>query len=207
MTSNRDLRTRLAAGNNADLYAAMFSAHGLAFCLTDHAFGAADRPPPYYSHLIVLAPDAGDAILAEFKALAVRHEERLGLKDGFCSLDLKRAGFKTLFKAQWIWKAAQTTCRSEWTRIDNPEALIQWEAAWQSRSPAPQRLFPPALLDRRDIALFARPEGTVFAAGCIANLSDECVGVSNVFGDAPDIFSEAAKAAQSFASPLPRGCP
>lgn len=66
-------------------------------------------------------------------------------------------------------------------------------------------MFPDLLLDREDVIFLGRLEAGRFTGGCIANLSNECVGLSNVFAESPSqrSFAEAANAASSVGGRFP----
>lgn len=192
MTAPPDPRVSLAAANNADLYQAVFRGHGLRFRRSDIAFVALDRPPPYYSQMTVLSPDDPEAILEEIDALAQRTESTVGLKDGFATLDLAACGFETMFDAQWIWRAPQRA-QTEWQVVSTSAGLEQWEEAWKlGGSPTDVQMFPPDMLGDTTITFLAKWDGDQIVAGCIANLSPDCVGLSNIFGSIA--FAAAAKA-------------
>lgn len=202
-----DPRAVVAANNNGDLYAAMFGAHDLAFERLPYAFVGRDRPPPYYSDLTVLLPDHGQDIIAQLGALSEQFGGIVGLKDSFCELELEANGFETLFDASWIWReAGRHAAAADWLRIEDEAGLLEWEAAWKrGGSPTQQRMFRAELLERPDIVFLARRDGDAIIAGCIANVSDACVGISNVFARSPsdDVFAEAAAAVASVAPHLP----
>ncbi len=201
MAPDPDPRVTLAAANNADLYQVVFRGHGLRFRRSDNAFVAVDQPPPYYSQMTVLSPDDPEAILAEVDALAQRAEAVVGLKDGFSTLDLTGRGFETLFDAQWIWRAPQSA-QPTWKVVSSAAGLDCWEAAWKrGGSPTDVRMFPPDMLGDASVAFLANWDGDQIVAGCIANLSPDCVGVSNVFGS--DAFAAAAKAVGALYPTLP----
>ncbi|MCY0095700.1 hypothetical protein [Hoeflea ulvae] len=202
-----DPRALSAAGNNADLYAAMFASHGLASKRLPHVFVGIDRPPPYYSNLTVLAPGHGDEIAAELRVLGKKFAGALGVKDSFCELDPAPLGFEILFGASWIWRAAGVPASLDgWERIADQAGLELWEETWKNTgSPTRQRMFRPSLLERPDIAFLGRREGGEIVSGCIANLSGDCVGISNVFSKTPPdgLFVQAAAAVASLAPHLP----
>jgi hypothetical protein len=202
-----DPRAVIAAHNNADLYAAMFASHDLAYERLPYAFVGRDRPPPYYSNLTVLSPGHSDEIAAQLHKLADRFNGVVGLKDSFCELDLEANGFEMLFGASWIWREAGLRSGAvDWQRIETEADLCGWEAAWKlSGSPAPHRMFRAGLLDRPDIVFLARRDGDAIMAGCIANVSDACIGISNLFARelSDDDFAEAAAAVASVAPHLP----
>ncbi len=195
-----DARARLAAANNADLYAAVFAAHGLRFDLDRAFFRAIDPPPPYYSSLTTLDPEETARQLAAIDALLAEGRLDVGVKDGFCRLDraLSGRGFRMLFEASWLWAPAAARLAQgapAWERVDSPEALAAWEGAWASAgSPAEGRVFPAAMLADPAVAFFGRRDGETFDAGCLCNLSAGCTGLSNIFSrtDDPAVFAAAA---------------
>ncbi|MDP2120924.1 MAG: hypothetical protein Q8K28_13575 [Hoeflea sp.] len=202
-----DSRAIIAAGNNADLYAAMFASRGLDYQRLPYAFVGLDLPPPYYSNLTVLAPGHADEIMAQLGWLATKFTGAIGLKDSFGELELQANGFETLFGASWIWRdPGLQTCQSGWERIESEADLELWEAAWnQAGSPSSNRLFAPGLLDRKDIVFLGYRVNGAIEAGCIANISEKCIGLSNVFARAPsqDVFAQAAAAVACVAPHLP----
>ncbi len=111
-----------------------------------------------------------------------------GVKDSFCALDLGSLGFRILFEATWICRAAGGRPNSlvplHWQPIRTAAKLAAWEAAWRSASgddPARPRLFPPMLLaDPQVVFLAVYQEGRI-VAGAILNRTDTVVGLSNLF--------------------------
>lgn len=202
-----DPRTIIAANNNADLYAAMFASHGLNHERLACAFVGKDRPPPFYSNLTVLSPGHGDEIALQLRALAQSFNGSIGMKDSFCELDLRSNGFDVLFGASWIWREAGPPIgSSSWEKLENEADLLLWEAAWkQSGSPTPQHMFTAELMARPEIVFLGRRTGGKFDAGCIANLSETCIGMSNVFSLLPSggVFAQATEAVASVAPHLP----
>lgn len=201
-----DPRTIIAANNSADLYEAMFASQGLAFTRFPFAFVALDTPPPYYSDLTVQSPDHPTELMAEIKRSALRFKGRVGIKDSFCQLDLAAFGYEILFTASWIWRDGEILpLPPGWVQIMDEAGLQQWEEAWKaSGSPTTHRMFTPAMLARRDVSFLARIVNGEIIAGCIANRSRNCVGLSNVFSAEPDqtIFAQAADAAAATAPGL-----
>ncbi len=202
-----DERAIIAAGNNADLYEAMFSSQGLGYERLPFAFVGDDQPPPYYSNLTVLSPDRTDEIVEQIKTLAERFDGAVGVKDSFCRLDLVTNGFRTLFEASWIWREAGARPVSHgWHRIEDETDLALWEAAWKlSGSPTDRRMFNAKMLRRTDISFLGRKGPGGYEAGCIANRSEDCMGLSNVFAASPatDLFEQAADAVASIDPRLP----
>jgi hypothetical protein len=48
-------------------------------------------------------------------------------------------------------------------------------------SPTGARMFRDSMLARPEVKFWGKTAGTEIVAGCIANMSDECVGISNLF--------------------------
>jgi hypothetical protein len=203
-----DARARLAAANNADLYELIFRAHGLAYRRDASMFVSSAPPPPYYGSMTTLDPDDIPGQLAAIQELKLARGGSFGLKDGFCRLDLEDDGFRVLFEATWLWAPADrfpSPPPPEWERVATPAALAAWEAARRESSPTEQRVFLDSLLAEPEIALFGRRAGGGFDAGCVANLSAGCVGLSNIFaaetGSAP--YIAAAQLAAGFGEGRP----
>lgn len=203
---NVDPRAIMAASNNADLYAAVFSANGLEFTRKLHGFIGEDVPPPYYSNLTILLPDHADSVTAELRVLSQRFDGSVCVKDSFCELALENNGFEVLFGASWIWREPRPEAATNLTRIDTKTGLESWEAAWKrSGSPTPHTMFPAALLERADTVFLGHIVDDAILAGCIATISDDCVGISNVFSvsNSSEVFAQATAAVSSLAPDLP----
>ena len=191
----------MAARNNADWYAMMFDVHGLRYGRSDIAFLAVDSPPPYHSWMTTLDPEARADLLSLIKQNM--HCPGFGLKDSFDCFDLVAEGLKEHFSATWI--CADTIHPADtagWTRITSTTDLLLWESAWKNGgSPSDQRQFPDAILDRSDVVFWGRCDSNGFDAGVIANVSTDCVGLSNCFG--PAAFPAAAALCAELAQDLP----
>mgnify|MGYP001041980332 FL=1 len=202
-----DPRAIIAAHNSADLYAAMFASQGLAYERLPFAFIALDTPPPYYSDLTVQSPAHPAQVMDQIKAATLRFNGRVGIKDSFSQLDLAAFGYEILFTASWIWRdATGSALPPGWVQIGDEAGLDRWEAAWKAAgSPTPHRMFTPALLARTDVSFLTLMRNGAIQAGCIANRSSDCVGLSNVFSASPDVeaFAQAADAAGATAPGLP----
>jgi hypothetical protein len=178
-----DPRAVLAAANNADLYGAVFRARGIPFVRDKTMLQAQGNPPPYYSHAVILDPNHGSELLDRLHTLQADFPDGIGVKDSFRTLDLSQIGLEILFQAEWIWaETIAIPSAAEWQRITNPKDLLAWETAWNGTSPTATRIFSDSLLSNPDIAFWGRESGQGFDAGCIANLSEQVVGISNVFG-------------------------
>lgn len=173
----------LAAHNNADWYCTMFDLHELQYARTDVAFLSNDTPPNFHSWMTTLAPQEKKAQRLLIKQNAYR--DSFVVKDSFDSLDLAEEGFAEYFSASWIFAdSIQEIDTAGWVRIESVKKLLLWEAAWkQGGSPSGRRQFPDSILDHPEISIWGRNMSNGFDAGVIANTSENCVGLSNCFGE------------------------
>jgi hypothetical protein len=128
-------------------------------------------------------------------------------KDSFCEFDQEREGFRALFRAEWIWSPpGSSSCPKDWNRLYDPRDLHAWEMAWnENGSPTPMRMFCDELLGHPDIAVFGTKKEGEFIAGCTANRSADCVGISNIFckDDLLRCVGKASDAIGAYAPGLP----
>ena len=181
-------RAHHAARNNADLYEAVFRAHGLGFHRDASLFRAIDPPPPYYSAALVLTRGDKAAQVAAVAAALAQFGGKAAVKDGFATLDLSPLGLEVGFHASWIWAEAVPQREDPgWRVVTTAGDLARWEMAWKDGgSPAEQRMFPPECLNDGKLLFCGRAFGAGFDAGCLVNQSRDIVGLSNVFGPADD---------------------
>lgn len=202
-----DGRAVIAAKNNADLYEAMFASQGLSYERLPFAFVGKDNPPPYYSNLTVLSPHHVDEIVLQIKALSKQFNGKVGLKDSFSELNIEANGFDVLFGASWIWREAGTpTTSCNWQLVEHAADLLFWEAAWkEAGSTTPHRMFNETMLERSEIFFFGLKKHGAFEAGCIANRSTDCIGISNVFSrtSSASVFAQATAAVASIDPHMP----
>ena len=120
----------IAAHNNADLYEAVFSSHGLRYERLPFAFVAKDQPPPYYAHLTALFHKAQNDICRQFKDVVQRFSGRAVMKDSFCQMDAQSEGLEVLFDASWIWFGKDKQRPScTWKRVKSNSDLQLWQDA------------------------------------------------------------------------------
>jgi hypothetical protein len=129
------------------------------------------------------------------------------IKDSFLSLDADALGLKVAFDASWIWSGAQSQkLPNHWIRMDSPNGLLRWHKAWNNHNELDNLIFPPHCLNDPNLFFLARISGTNIEAGCLANLSTDVVGISNVFSTQANdsrLFSEAIAAVSSVGGGLP----
>ncbi|MEM7568004.1 MAG: hypothetical protein AAF321_12310, partial [Pseudomonadota bacterium] len=188
--------------------AAVLGAHGLSLARDAVALTCLGEPPPYYPAMVTLDPDATDAQLARIEAQRAGGADVGSVKDSFSRLDLSGLGFSILFEASWLWRREGNGGREgqeggrrapdDWSPIEDTAGLAAWEQAWrEAGTPTDRTIFPPTCLDDPGLVFLARRAGTRIEAGCIANVSADSVGLSNVFAlrEDPHVFEEAADAA------------
>ena len=200
-----DPRALMGARNNADLYEAMFTAWGLRFARLPYAFVGKDVPPPYYSNLTVLSEGHADDVMNELRCSAKRQDGHIGFKDSFCEFDARDERFLSILSGSWLWRKPQASrAPQNWFLVDTLDDLHQWEASWQRTSPTAKRMFPETLLSTAGMHFLARIDRDTISAGCIANESRDCVGISNFFSCVSNVgFGEAASAASALIPSLP----
>ena len=105
-----------------------------------------------------------------------------------------------LFDAEWIYlpvsrmKDIAPRSSARWEIVRSDRALAEWESAWSSAAgdTSEERIFVPALLENKDIAVVAGYRDDHIVAGAIANRSDGVVGWSNFFAPAAEILDAGA---------------
>ncbi|MEO0637140.1 MAG: hypothetical protein AAFY73_10870 [Pseudomonadota bacterium] len=176
-------RSLLAALNNADLCEPVFRAHGLRHRRTEEALICLDPPPPYFPDLITLCPSDGHRYTEAIDELHGLGKASLAIKDSFSTVDHESLGLKVLFDARWIWRThAPATMPEGWKRVETHGEFKSWCAAWsKANPPADVPAFPGSCLDLPDLIFMSRIGSSGVEAGCLANLSMDVVGISNVF--------------------------
>jgi len=168
---------RAAAQNNAAWCDAFCRTHGVVGRFREHCWFSPVRTPPYYPDAVTLLPD----VSVEDMLDGIDKSEGCSVKDSFAELDLESAGFRPLFRAEWLVSAQiRLSAAKGWSALATEEQLGEWEAAWAGLA-AGKRFFRRALLADETIRVLARYEGARIVAGAIANRSAAVTGLSNVF--------------------------
>jgi len=185
-----DDRAIQAACNNAVWCDAVCRSHGLHTTFQDGFWLQADAPLPLYPNLVTTAPEPVVAQTRRAELLRTDAPDTpWSVKDSFGMLELDSTGMRPLFDAEWVHReplgdrAANGPSACE--RIDSPDELAAWEAAWGQRpkewSQGGGRVFQPSLLADPNIAPIAVKDRGVIVAGLIANRAAGAVGFSNGF--------------------------
>jgi hypothetical protein len=165
-----------AADNNARWCDAVCRSHGLATRFVDDLWIALEGSPTFYPDVVTLGPRAD--VLEHLPPGAG------GVKDSFACLDLAPEGFRVLFDASWIVHRAPRRAApalrwapvgddlDEWTEAAGLEGIIRAE-----------------LLADPTVRIFAGWHDEI-VAGAIANATGSVVGLSNVFGEQPELVWE-----------------
>ncbi|MFK7792002.1 MAG: hypothetical protein AB8B88_04945, partial [Devosiaceae bacterium] len=149
-------------------------------------------PPPLYPKLVTLRADAN--VPPDFSGPSFSG----AVKDSFASLDFAMLGMNLLFEAQWIWCEAKASPMPKgWARVTTPDHLAAWQTAWGGPP-----VFHATCLDDPNLIFLARWEGEQITAGCLANISHDVIGISNVFSEEP-IFAQAAQAVSAISNGKP----
>jgi hypothetical protein len=180
---------RAAARNNAEWCGIMCRLHSIASWFRGDIWAAERRSPPHYPDAVTLEPAAsGESVLAEIDTVT----PGCSVKDSFACLDLSPAGFRVLFDAWWLYRAAGPPPETEavgtrWKRIRHADALSAWEQSWSGGDEPSGRLFPAALLREQAVAVLGAYNGDRAVGGAIVNSSASVVGVSNLFSRDGDL--------------------
>jgi hypothetical protein len=189
---------RLAALDNAELCAAMWHAHGHTVEETHGLIACSGTAPRLYPNVVTVDPGFSPA--DQTRLIGERARTSSGayfVKDSFDVLELDEIGFEPLFRASWIRRRSVHSAADphlEWRIVTDPvEELESWEQAWSQGTIAP-RLFVPEFLTSPGVSVLAgRTKGRI-VAGCIVTSLGPVVGISNVFGAAPQAIRAAAHA-------------
>ena len=191
----------LCVHNNADLYDAIFRAHSFTWTRDDRLWVTRDEPPPYYSNSLLLDPDSAPELLTVMHELRDTTARTIFCKDGYRAIFGARHGLQLLFPATWIvHHPGKGVERAPWHIVRTPGQLRAWEDAWALPSPPETRVFPASVLNDPALIFFGQEAGDRYLAGCLVNMSDGCVGLSNVFGNS---YADALLCALSLAEGRP----
>jgi hypothetical protein len=181
------LLVRAAARNNAEWCDAFCRTHGVAGRFRADSWCSPLRTPPYYPDAVTLLPE----VAVEELLSGIDTGEGCSVKDSFADLDLAVAGFRPLFRAEWLVRdppEPRVASARRWSPLTSEEQLREWEAAW-AESPEGSGFFRPALLADEAISVLAGYDGDRIVAGALANRSETVIGLSNVFAAAGDLES------------------
>jgi hypothetical protein len=177
----------MAARNNAEWCDAFCRTYGIAGRFRANSWSSPVRTPPHYPDAVTLLPEAEVAQLLS----GIDTSEGCSVKDSFADLDLTAAGFRPLFRAEWLHRASGNgrgvSCR-RWSTVTNEQQLGEWESTWAG-SPEASGFFRPAVLVDEAIAVLARYDDGRIVAGAVANRSATVIGLSNVFDAAGNLES------------------
>lgn len=193
-----------AARNNAEWCDAFCRTYGIAGRFRTDSWSSPIRTPPLYPDAVTLLPEvAAGRLLSGIDASA-----GCSVKDSFADLDLSPAGFRPLFRAEWLHRApddSRAAFGNGWSRLATEPQLEEWESAW-AESPETSNFFRPALLAVETVAVLARYADGRIVAGAIANRGTTVIGLSNVFdtgGDLESAWSGGAAAGEALWGPMP----
>jgi hypothetical protein len=195
--SDRSL-ARAAARNNAEWCHAFSRTHGIAGRFHAAFWSSPVRTPPYYPDAVTLRQTIG----AKDMLSVIDAGDGCSVKDSFACLDLGVAGFRPLFRAEWVVRQPAKGRRIAprgWSAVTTEAQLRGWEASW-GEVPGGSGFFRPALLKDETIAVLAGYDGDRIVAGTIANRSATVIGLSNVFDTAGVLDSAWAAGAAAAAT-------
>lgn len=190
-----------AVRDNAEWCDAMCRAHGMPGAFRENFWSNPRRTPVLYPDAVTLTSAASED---EVLAVIDRASPEATIKDSFARLDLKPAGFRVLFDAQWIMRPpgpgtpsddlrAATGDPITWGTITTAAELRDWDTehhgGWDGT------LFPTALLSEPCVTILAgRIEDDIVCGSVLTTCAptagpraEEVVGLSNIFASGCDI--------------------
>ena len=176
---------RTAARNNAEWCDAICRTYGIAGHFGTDSWSSPTRTPKYYPDAVTLVPGVAVAQLLS----GIDAGEGCSVKDSFADLDLAAAGFRPLFHAEWLHRAAgnsRAASGRRWSTVTTEQQLGEWESTWSGSAEATGFFRPPVLADEA-IAVLARYDNGRIVAGAIANRSATVFGLSNIFDATGDL--------------------
>jgi len=195
---SRKPSARAAAQNNAEWCHAFSRTDGIVGRFEKALWSSPVRTPPYYPDAVTLLP----AATVEDVLSGIDTGEGCSAKDSFACLDFGAAGFRPLFRAEWLAREpaeSRVTPVRGWSAVTTGARLSEWESAW-GEAPGGSGFFRPELLANEAIRVLARSDGDRIVAGAVANRSATVIGLSNVFDTAGDLESAWVAAAAATAA-------
>ena len=186
-----ETRIKQAICNNAEWCHSVCRAHGKPGEFSDEIWINRAPLPRFYPNAQTLSERSSRHINFIRELISLRLPSGWAVKDSFASLDLTACGFSALFEAQWICltqerlravrSASSPQVRWEIVRADH--VLAEWEQAWceAHHDTNRARVYVPALLEDREVAILAARRGEHIVAGAIGNRSEGVIGWSNMF--------------------------
>jgi hypothetical protein len=195
---------RAAARNNAEWCDAFCRTYGIVGRFDTDSWWSPVRTPPYYPDAVTLRPEVAIEQLLQ----GIDAGEGCSVKDSFADLELTTAGFRPLFRAEWLLREpgrARAGSDRGWSALTTERQLVEWESTWAESHEA-SGFFRRALLVDEAVGVLARYDGGRIVAGAVANRSATVIGLSNVFdagGDLESAWLGGAAAANGLWGQLP----
>jgi hypothetical protein len=209
MLDDRSIR---AARNNAEWCDAVCRAHNNPGEFHDDIWLNRNAVPRFYPNAGTLAEPSPRQLALIDELIAARLPPGWAVKDSFSMLALESRGFRVLFDAEWIYLPVSRVqdigsprASARWEIVRTDLALAEWESAWSEAAgdTGKDRIFPPPLLENKDVAVVAGFRDRDIVAGAIANRSDEVVGWSNFFAPATEMLDRATASLATIARLFP----
>lgn len=185
-------RLEVAVRASAAWYDDVFEAHGIPSRRDDGLWSAEAEPPRWHSAAKTLRP----GVPVERVVGAVERFAECAVADSWADLDLGGHGFRPLFTATWVHRAASSGALpwpEGWSVVSDAEDLAAWNAMHDTED-----VLLPALLTHPRFTFLVRHDGDAMVAGAVLHRVDDAVELSNTWattGGADDVASLVACAA------------
>jgi hypothetical protein len=207
-----DDRIIRAARNNAEWCDAVCRAHGNPGEFHDDIWINRNVVPRFYPNAGTFGEPNPRQLALIDELIAARLPSGWAIKDSFSMLDLESRGFRMLFSAEWIYlpasrikEIASARTAARWEIVRDDLTLAEWESAWSNASgdEGKERIFVPAILRNKEVAIVGGYRNDRLVAGAIANRSVEVIGWSNFFATAAEMRDRAAESLATIGGVFP----
>ncbi|MBB6636624.1 hypothetical protein [Cohnella thailandensis] len=174
---NKREKVDAAVWNNIVWCGIVCETHGIAAASSEHIWRTATKAPMFYPDIITSSRQATREEIVD----VIGANEAFSIKDSYANLDMSLCNFTSLFTAEWIYRepaACPESVQTAWYPVATEKELADWTSAHGSGNS-----IRPELLKRRDVKIYINKKKGE-AAGFIASLGADAVGISNVFSSA-----------------------
>ena len=186
-------RLDVAVRASAAWYDDVFEAHGIPSRRDDGLWNASAEPPQWHSAAKTLRPGVPVGRVVR----SVEQFAECAVADSYADLDLGPHGFRPLFTASWVHRAASSGAASSrpdgWSVVSDVEDLAAWTALHGSTD-----VLLPALLTHPRFTFLVRRDAGAMVAGAVLHHAGGAVELSNTWAmtdGADDVASLVACAA------------
>jgi len=195
-----DRRLDAAVGASLAWYEAVFDVHRIPTRCEGGLWRALGEPPRWHSAAKTVQPDVPAAAVVS----AMEPFESGSVADSYANLDLDGHGFRQLFRATWLFRAAPAgpgpSWPDGWTVVSDDDELSAWNTAQDTTG-----VLVPALLHHPRFTFLVRYAAEQMVAGAVLHRVDDVVDLSNTWSldDEADQIPSMLRCAEAMYPQLP----